>query len=124
MWPGITQDTFGQTASITLDRSLYSDTTIFKSSYWFTDRFYVFLDVPQPGRVMVEFRPKETIADDGLQAAVAEFCNMLLDFRVREVVLLETAQIREALVTRAFMEGIPHSGFPGVESNEDPLNTP
>ena len=109
MWPGLESDTLGEYAHVVIDRELYGDTAIFKTAYWFTDRFYLFLDSSSDNRLSVELRPKVSAPPTDLQAACAEFCNSLVDFRVRAMVHNETQSIREALVTKAFMEGIPKS---------------
>lgn len=107
MWPGLGTDTLGEYAQVLIDRELYGDTAIFKTAYWFTDRFYIFLDSTPDNRLSVELRPKVASPPTSLQVACAEFCNSLLDFRVRGMILNETQAVREALVTKAFMEGIP-----------------
>ena len=78
-----------------------------------TDRFYVFLDKEQSGGWRVELRNKPgTVAN--LQEGTAEFCNSLIDHRLRDIVNAETSGIREALVKRAFMEGVPKPGLEGA----------
>jgi His-Xaa-Ser system protein HxsD len=52
-----------------------------------------------------------------LQEACAEFCNSLVDFRVRGLVLSETAGVREALVSKAFVEGVPKERIAGDQSS-------
>lgn len=121
MWPGITSDTLGDFAFVNIDKELYCEVAIFKTAYWFTDRFYLFLDSTEDGRVTVEFRAKTSSSPTQLQEACAEFCNSLIDFRVREEVRKQTGPIREALVTKAFMEGIPKPGLTGAQSNEQHL---
>ena len=54
MWPGLETDALGDYARVSIDRQLYSDTAIFKTAYWFTDRFYVFLDPTPDNRLSVE----------------------------------------------------------------------
>lgn len=117
-WPGIELDVLGDFAVVNVDRSVYSDTAVFKTAYWFTDRFYVFLDRGDRGCLRIELRSKAPLERSALQAALAEFCNAALDNRVREQVLKETSGVREALVLKAFSEGVPRSGLPGVISNE------
>ena len=109
MWPGLGTDTLGEYAHVLIDRALYGDTAIFKTAYWFTDRFYIFLDSTPDNRLSVELRPKVSAPPTDLQSACAEFCNSLVDFHVRALVLKETHAVREALVTKAFMEGIPEA---------------
>lgn len=108
MWPGLECDALGEYAQVLIDRQLYSDTAIFKTAYWLTDRFYVFLDTAPDNRLLVELRAKDASPQNtDLQVACAEFCNSLVDFRVRSIVLTETSVVREALVAKAFMEGVP-----------------
>src|SRR5207248_1965593 len=44
MWPGMSTDQLGDYAVVAVDQAIYSEEAIFKAAYWFTDRFYVFLD--------------------------------------------------------------------------------
>jgi His-Xaa-Ser system protein HxsD len=117
VWPGLTTDQLGDYSSVSIDPSLYSEAAVYKTAYWFTDRYYVFLDRTAEGRIVVELRAKEANGGD-LKAACAEFCNSLIDFRVRNIVAQETMPIREALVTKAFMEGVPQAGLAGAKSSE------
>ena len=121
MWPGITTDALGDHSSISIDPGLYSEAAIYKAAYWFTDRYYVFLDRAPEGRIVVELRAKEVGGDD-LRIACAEFCNALIDFRVRDIVAKETMPIREALVTKAFTEGVLRPGLQGAKSDERHLS--
>ncbi len=107
MQPGIETDLFGGFASISVDRKLYTEAAIFKAAYWFTDKFYVYLASAGEDKVLIELRGKAELSDQELTAACSEFCNSLVDHRVRQVVLEETKTIREALVVKAFDEGIP-----------------
>ena len=107
MWPGLETDSLGEYAQVQIDRQLYGDTAIFKTAYWFTDRFYVFLESTPENHLIIELRPKVSPQQIDLRVACAEFCNSLVDFRVRGVVLSETSAVRNALVTKAFMEGVP-----------------
>jgi len=117
-WPGLQTDALGDFVQISIDRALYSDLAVFKTAYWFTNTHFVFLDVAGDGRLRVEMRGKTPEDTAGLQGACAEFCNSLVDFRVREAVLKETAGIRESLVTKAFTEGVVRPGLAGVRSRE------
>lgn len=120
MWPGLETDALGECTQVLINRQLYSDAAIFKTAYWFTDRFYVFLDTASDDRLLVELRPKVSSAPVDLAVACAEFCNSLVDFRVRGMVLNETNAVREALVTKAFMEGIPK---PSIKDGQSSSNT-
>ena len=105
-WPSTGSDDVGPYATIEIDRRVYTDAAIFKTAYWLCDRCYLFLDAPaDDNRMVVEMRPKSTEDANSLSAMLAEFCNALVDNRVRDIVLKETSPIREALVTKAFLEG-------------------
>jgi His-Xaa-Ser system protein HxsD len=118
-WPGIENDVLGELGTVTVDSSLYSEQAIFRTAYWLTDSHYVFLD-RQGDRTRVEIRNKPGSETD-LRQACAEFCNALVDFRLRDIVAQETSGIREALVKQAFMEGVPKPGLSGARSNEKHL---
>lgn len=122
MWPALTTDTFDEYATVTINPEVYSEAAIFKTAYWFTDRYYVFLDSLADGRLLVELRAKPGGAGT-LQVACADFCNSLVDFRVRDIVARETTGIREALVTKAFLEGVPKPGLDGATSDEKHLSS-
>lgn len=111
MWPGLGADILGDFARITIDRSVYTDAAIFKSAYWMTNRYHIYLASHPDNHLVVEIRAKTSSPNDSLQDAAGEFCNALIDYRVRAIVLSETAHIRDALVTKAFMEGLPKLGF-------------
>lgn len=99
-------DALGSYAKVVIDRRIYGDTPIFKTAYWFTDRFYVFLGPADEHSLTVELRRKSSEPVD-LASACGAFCNALIDYRVRDIINGETKGIREAIVTKAFMEGIP-----------------
>lgn len=117
MLPGIEQDLLGSLGVITVDPNLYSENAIFKAAYWFTDKHYVFLERTEGGAIKIELRNKPGSNTD-LAIACSDFCNSLVDFRVREIVNGETSGIRETLIKRAFLEGVPSSGLEGAISNE------
>jgi His-Xaa-Ser system protein HxsD len=122
MQPGLERSVAGDAGVVTVDPKLYSENAIFKAAYWFTDRHYVFLERTENGAIKVELRNKPGHTLD-LAAACSEFCNSLIDFRVREIVNGETSGIRETLIKRAFLEGVPSSGLPGAISNETHLTS-
>lgn len=117
MRPDIESDVLGDFAKTSINPAVYSEAAIFKTAYWMTDRFFVFLDRDPDGRWIVEIRSKAGSAAD-LRDATSEFCNSLIDFRLRDIVNAETGSIREALVRRAFMEGVPKPGLDGAVSND------
>ncbi len=118
MASGIEADNLGSFVRFLIDPTLYTEAAIFKTVYWFTGNFFVFMDRAGDGRIAVELRPKNKI---DLSTAVGEFCNALIDARVRQVVLAETNTVRDELIRKAFQEGMPKPGFSGARSNETAL---
>lgn len=116
--PGVEADSLGSFVRFLIDPALYTEAAIFKTVYWFTGKFFVFVDQASDGRIVVELRPKSG-ADIG--TAIGEFCNALVDARVRQIVLDETGTVRDELIRKAFQEGMPKPGFSGVRSNEAAL---
>lgn len=116
---GIEADILGELARFRVDPSVYTETAIFKASYWFTNEFFIFVDRTGDGHFLIEMRAK---ADADIAGATGEFCNALIDARVRQIVLLETGAARDELLQKAFQEGMPLPGFSNIRSNEDALS--
>jgi His-Xaa-Ser system protein HxsD len=117
MQPDIQTDILGDFARISVARAIYSDVAVFKAAYWTTDRFYLFIDADGADRLSIEIRLKDGTSAD-LGSAIREFCNSLIDFRLRDIVNAETGSIRDSLVRRAFQEGQTQAGLTGAVSNE------
>lgn len=103
-------DSLGEAASVLVDTSVYTESEVFKAAYWYTDRYYLFLSRDGGGRkyIRIEIRPKLPVELDQLTNACREFCNALIDYRVRRMVLAETSTIRDTLLRKAFGEGYNH----------------
>jgi His-Xaa-Ser system protein HxsD len=82
--PGISTDQFGDLATIEIDTALYGEVPVFKAAYWFTDRFYVYLARSGAEAVVVELRHKGEGPAQELSRALSEFCNSLIDFKLRQ----------------------------------------
>jgi His-Xaa-Ser system protein HxsD len=98
-------DELGVFAQSSVDPTVFSETAILKTAYWFTDKFYVFLAKNfETGLLDIEFRLKQGEDTEQLKIACGEFSNYLLDQEVRQKVLLETSGIRDALIKKAFVD--------------------
>ncbi len=121
----ITTDPLGQYVSICIDTTVYGRVAVFKTVYWFTDQYYVLLQKAEPesNDLRVELRLKSEADSDILEQAGGEFLNRLLDQQVRQDVLIETANIRDYLVKKAFFEGTMHSDPDHLLSDESHIST-
>jgi len=118
-------DSLGVVAYLSADTSIYSKTAVFKTAYWYTDRCYLFLSRPldSPETIQVEIRARTTLSRDELLSLCREFANNLIDQQVRQDVIAETGNIRDALVKKAFFEGSTHLGSDKLHSNEEHIPT-
>ena len=98
-------DELGVYVRVSVDPNVYGQTAVFKTAYWFTDQYYLFLAKNRDsGLLDVEFRLKQGDAIEKLKAACGEFWNNLLDQAVRQRVLEETSGVRDTLLKKAFFE--------------------
>jgi His-Xaa-Ser system protein HxsD len=97
------EDVTDESLFVSVDTEVYTTDALFKACYAFTDRCYLFLSPSENPRVIkVRFAPKEPGCD--LAATAGEFCNELIDQRVRQQIATETGAIRELIVAQAFAE--------------------
>jgi His-Xaa-Ser system protein HxsD len=100
------EDEFGTYVRFHVDTHVFSEAAVFKTAYWFTEHYYVFISRKQDNdELSVEIRPKS--AECPLQeliTACGEFSNYLLDQEVRQTVIQETSEIRDTLIKKAFFE--------------------
>lgn len=116
-------DELGQCLEVIIDSYLYSQVAIFKTVYWYTDDYYLFIDRPAPDseEIRVEFRHKDATNKTSLKVVGAEFLNRLIDQQVRQDVLKETSAVREQLIKKAFFEGRSHLNPDNLVSDESNL---
>lgn len=121
----IAADPLGQYVLIHVDITVYSRVAIFKTAYWFTDQYYVLLQKAEPesNNLQVELRLKVEANSSALEQAGGEFLNRLLDQQVRQDVIIETANIRDYLVRKAFFEGAAHGEPDRLISDEPHIST-
>jgi len=97
------EDLTPDSLSICVDTALYSREALFRVCYSFTDKCYLYLQTAAPASVIrVRFSKKTSQADLALTAG--EFCNELINQKVRMDVAAETHAIRELIVAQAFAE--------------------
>jgi His-Xaa-Ser system protein HxsD len=93
-----------RTLRISINLAVYPLEVLFRTSYLFTDRCYLFLEREEEGeQVTVNFAAKTSLGD--LATVAGEFCNELVNQRVRRDISAETRPLRELIVAQAFAEG-------------------
>ena len=98
------------TAVLSVDESIYSRDAVLRTSYWFTDRCYLFISRPERGTLIVSMRLKESKptldkpVPDLLETVAGEFQNALLDQQLRIDIEQQTRTVRELLIAKAFSE--------------------
>jgi His-Xaa-Ser system protein HxsD len=114
------QDVTDDSLVVAVNSDLYSREALFRVSYLFTDRCYLFLsqDVDSP-IVQVRFTRKGTDID--LNELAGEFSNELINQKVRLNIAAETKAIRELIVAQAFAEA---DLFGGGDSEANYLDDP
>jgi His-Xaa-Ser system protein HxsD len=114
-------DSLGAVACLNVNTSVYSKTAVFKTAYWYTERCFLFLSRPLDlsDTIQVEIRPKSSITKDELIVMCREFANNLIDQQVRQEVIAETGNVRDALIKKAFFEGSHHIDPEKLTSNEE-----
>jgi His-Xaa-Ser system protein HxsD len=111
-------------ATIRLDPRIYSREAILKAANWLTNAAYIHCPESLDGKIVVSINlktheptlsnPKPVLIDE----VVGEFCNSLLEFELRRQVEIETSQVRQLIIAKAFSEsGILEEEPPGVVSD-------
>jgi His-Xaa-Ser system protein HxsD len=91
------------TLSISVSTAIYPLPSVFRTCYIFTDRCYLFLEPEESGDIVqVSFAQKNQ--DTELHDIAGQFCNELINQRLRFDIAAETRPIRELIVAQAFAE--------------------
>src|ERR1700724_2692779 len=95
----------GAVSAIEADISIYGLEAILRAAYKFTDRAYLFLAKSDESSqtVTVSFFAKES--GQQLGPLLGEFCNELIDQKLRLELNAEVGPRRELIVAQAFPEG-------------------
>ena len=95
-------DKWGSFRTITMSLEIYPLFAIMQTAYWFTDKYYLYIDYIDENHVTVYLRQKgkNEISSDVLK----EFCNSVLDQAVRLQIRTETEAVHSIIVKRAFSE--------------------
>ncbi|MGH2638354.1 MAG: His-Xaa-Ser system protein HxsD [Rhabdochlamydiaceae bacterium] len=91
------------TLTISVYTSLYSLQALFRTCYLFTDRCYLFLE-PEESDAQVRVSIAAKSQGGKLKDVAGEFCNELINQKLRSDIAAETRPIRELIVAQAFAE--------------------
>lgn len=92
-----------ETLIVSVSTAIYSLDALFRTCYLFTDKCYLFLESEESERgIRVSIAKKKN--DTNLRNIAGEFCNELIDQRLRRQIASETKPIRELIVAQAFTE--------------------
>lgn len=107
-------------AIVRLDPRIYTREAILKTCYWYTNVAHIHVPESADGKLAIHVVLKQRSATlenpkpPSIQEFVAEFCNTLLDFQLRQQVEAETAPVRQLILAKAFSEsGVMEDDPPG-----------
>ena len=101
------RDDLGECLRLQISTRVFPLDVVQRTAYWYTDDYYLFLDMTSDGNtIFLEFRNKREGKADGLDEVIKGFCNDLIDQVVRKQVKLETKEIEDIIVKRAFSEAL------------------
>jgi His-Xaa-Ser system protein HxsD len=118
-------------ATIYLDPRIYTREAILKASYWATGVAYVQVPHTTDSRLAIRIELKKRIATltstkpIAIQDFVKDFCNSLLDFELRHQVNIETTEVRQLILAKAFSEsGVLEEEPPGTIADPVEMKKP
>ena len=107
-------------ATISLSANFYSKESLLKAAYWLSNRAVVHVPESDDGKFVVLIKLKQTIPtldnpkQQNIEELVDEFCDSIIDFELRHKVEIETAQVRQIILAKAFSEsGVLEEEPPG-----------
>jgi His-Xaa-Ser system protein HxsD len=103
-----------------LDPRIYTREAIIRTCYAYTNAAFFYCPESPDGRLHVHITLKQTSPTlespklPNLSDFLREFCNSLMDFELRRQVEIETAQLRQLILAKAFSEsGVLEDDPPG-----------
>ena len=105
-WVG--EDTLGHYVEVKLEVDLYPLNSILKSTYWYTDKCFLFIrwNDREHKVLRIILRSKEEATEEELHDLAGEFLNSVLDQRIRSLVEEETKEVKAIIVKKAFSEAL------------------
>jgi His-Xaa-Ser system protein HxsD len=106
-----------RTLQIIIDKSQYSTQVVHKCFYWYADKYSVHIREEGNSHII---NLSNSVMNNDLDLILNKVKNDLIDFKTREIVNLETKNIRELLIAKAFARGDEFDEVPPGNTN-DPL---
>lgn len=116
----INEDNFGKFLVVKIDIGLYPLDSVMKSTYWFTDRYFLYLNWSDQEHKFLEvsFRSKSNADDSNLPAVAGDFLNSVLDQQIRKQIEEESSLIKSIIVKKAFSEGLTEREEKFIKDNK------
>ena len=90
---------------IIVDKALYSKEAIFKTLYWYSDRFITLVDQLPPNHLQIQLEPITPMDIEEIEKAFKQFNQDLIDFQLRQIIHEETKNLRDLITAKAFADG-------------------
>ncbi len=100
-----------------IDKNIYNIAVLHKCFYWYTNKFEI--DIEEQGTYYTVSLSKIPDLTD-IQALISDIRKNLIDFKTRDLVAKETADIKALLIAKAFANEEDFDEFPPGDLN-DPL---
>jgi len=99
----IIEETNAGGLEIRLDSTLYNEAVVYKSFYWYGNKFDVVIEKAGEDALIVQLSPKDAkFTAEDLRELKSRVKRDLVDFKTRDIVARETQVVRELLVAKAF----------------------
>jgi len=102
------------TAQVIIDRKIYSLEVVHKCFYWYGGKYSV--NIKTEGEFLI-VELSELSNEGTIEEIFQKIKNDLIDFKTREIVSIETKNIRDLLVAKAFANGEYDDPAPGEISD-------
>jgi His-Xaa-Ser system protein HxsD len=91
-----------QTFSIKVDKQIYDDAIISKAVYWHTAKFLIDRAANENIEIITFSTKEKLISDNERETVLAKFNQDLNDYKLRQIIIDETKDIRTILYVKAF----------------------
>lgn len=90
---------------IYLDAQLFEKEAIFKTLYWYGDKFITLVNLIEPNEFQIRLEPIKKFTLDEIKESYLKLNQDLLDFQLRQIIHSETKNVRDLIIAKAFANG-------------------